>query len=297
MTIEWNLILFTFFVCASAGVLLMQGLLTVQGKARKMQIESLVLSLALLAIGGIAVFFHLQHWTRMFNGFGHITSGITQELIGVILMGITIVLFFLMVRRSETGQAPKWVALLAIVVPFVMVFLMGHSYLMAARPAWDSFMLVVYYFVQMFLIGALFTLILAAVRKHEDAYDFLIKVALIAAIAQLVVVIAYALLLQSGSFADHGFYFDPTLPDVAVTVPSDIMAGILTGNLALPFWLLAVACGAVVPAILMWLSLRKEDQPNTLRNYAIIALVAAAAGGICWRVILYIVAVTVFAIF
>ena len=79
---EWPLILFTLFVCASSGTLLMQGVLTLRGKGKKMQLGSLLTSLILLVIGGIAVFMHLQHWERMFNGFGHITSGITQEVIG-----------------------------------------------------------------------------------------------------------------------------------------------------------------------------------------------------------------------
>ena len=47
-----------------------------------------VVSAVLLAAGGIAVFFHLEHWERIFNGFGHITSGITQELIGCVALAI-----------------------------------------------------------------------------------------------------------------------------------------------------------------------------------------------------------------
>ena len=46
----------------------------------------------------------------------HITSGITIELIFVIIFGIAVVLYFLMMRRSEEGVAPKWCAILAIVV-------------------------------------------------------------------------------------------------------------------------------------------------------------------------------------
>ena len=43
----------------------------------------------------------------MLNGFGHITSGITIELIFVIVFAIAVVLYFLMMRRSEEGVAPS----------------------------------------------------------------------------------------------------------------------------------------------------------------------------------------------
>ncbi len=36
---------------------------------------------------------HLQHWERIFNGFGHITSGITLEFIGVIVFMICLAVF------------------------------------------------------------------------------------------------------------------------------------------------------------------------------------------------------------
>ena len=71
-----------------------------------------------LALGGIAVFFHLQHWERIFNGFGHITSGITQELIAIMVFVVVAVAYFVMARKSaDGGTLPKWMAVLAIVGP------------------------------------------------------------------------------------------------------------------------------------------------------------------------------------
>ena len=67
MNPEWPLILFTFFLCLSGGILGAQGLLTVLGKGKKMQNVALIAALATLVIGGICVFMHLQHWERIFN--------------------------------------------------------------------------------------------------------------------------------------------------------------------------------------------------------------------------------------
>ena len=105
---EWPLILFTFFLCVAGGALGAQGLLNVMGKGKKMQLASLVTALAALVVGGLSVFMHLQHWERIFNGFGHITSGITLEFIDCIVFAVVLVLYFLMMRRAEDGMAPKW---------------------------------------------------------------------------------------------------------------------------------------------------------------------------------------------
>ena len=63
------------------------------------------MSCVLLAVAGIAVFFHLQHWERIFNGFGHITSGITQELIAIVAFVAVAVAYFAAWPASPTTAA------------------------------------------------------------------------------------------------------------------------------------------------------------------------------------------------
>ena len=85
MELQWPLILFTTLTAWGCGVLGGAGALALKGAGKKSQQLLAIVSCALLALGGIAVFFHLQHWERIFNGFGHITSGITQELIAIVV--------------------------------------------------------------------------------------------------------------------------------------------------------------------------------------------------------------------
>lgn len=336
---EWPLIIFTLFICAGSGIMFVQGVLALRGKGRRMQVGSLVTSLVILAIGGIAVFTHLQHWERIFNGFGHLTSGITQELIGVVLIVIAIILYFLFMRRTEDGMAPKWVAIVAIVMSCAMVFIMAHSYNMPARMAWNTFMLEVFYLVNMVLLGALISLVIAYATKSRELYHALTKTTLIAAIVQVVVVVAYAIVLNLGTwvFADVGYYFDPTLPDVAMVDVQGTMMGIFIGSDAVLFWGGAIVCMGVVPIVLMLLLLRAEkkageaekapaeaeedelalDDPlgrvilNILKSIpggckaavkntnwqTWVSILGVIIGSLCWRVILYDTALTVFAIF
>ena len=86
MELQWPLIVFTTLVAWSAGLFGTQALMAAFGVGKKAQVPAWIASAVLLAVGGIAVFFHLEHWERIFNGFGHLTSGITQELIAIVVL-------------------------------------------------------------------------------------------------------------------------------------------------------------------------------------------------------------------
>ena len=187
MEIQWPLILFTFFNCLAGGIFLMQGILTLSGKGKAMQLASCISAIVALAIGGLSVFFHLQHPLRMLNGFGHITSGITIELIFVIVFAIAVVLYFLMMRRSEEGVAPKWCAVLAIVVSLALPFATGDSYLMSAIPVWDTMLLPLYYVVATVMLGGLAAMIIAGATKADDAVKLSATVAFVGAVVCAVI--------------------------------------------------------------------------------------------------------------
>ena len=145
MELQWPLILFTTLVAWSAGLFGTQALLAAGGHAKKAQMPAWVASAVLLAAGGIAVFFHLEHWERIFNGFGHITSGITQELIAIVVLAVVAIAYLAMMRRSDDGATvPKWLCWVAVAVCVILVAVMAHSYTMAARPAWDSVLWILY---------------------------------------------------------------------------------------------------------------------------------------------------------
>ena len=296
---EWPLILFTFFLCVAGGALGAQGLLNVMGKGKKMQLASLVTALAALVVGGLSVFMHLQHWERIFNGFGHITSGITLEFIGCIVFAVVLVLYFLMMRRAEDGMAPKWCGVLAIVVGLALPVIMGMSYLMASLPSWNTPLLPVYYLANTVFMGGLTALVIAGLTNDDSAKDLGVKVALAGGALQLIAVFTYAFIINGSAglySADIQYYFDPTLPDVAMVDRASIVGGIFAGANAVMFWLGTVAVGLVAPLVLTWLA-KKVETGKKLAAYAGVALACVAVGGLCWRVILYVVAISIFALY
>ena len=318
MELQWPLILFTFFVCFASGVLLMQGVLTFLGKGKATQLPALVASLVLLVIGGISVFLHLEHWERIFNGFGHITSGITLEFIGCVVFFVVLVLFFLMMRRAEDGMAPKWCGVLAVIVGIAMPVVTGDSYLMAAIPAWNTPLLPIYYAVNTVFMGSLAMLVMngvlanraAKAAEAEDAApaatvgadgenELCVKIGFVAGVVQAVVVIAYAIYIstQGSAYTDIVWYFDPTLPDVSMVDIGSIVSAILTGSLAPLFYVGVLVVGIAGALAALFLAQRKQAAGSTLALYGGAGLVCAIIGGICWRCALYVVAASVFALY
>lgn len=306
MNPEWPLILFTFFLCLSGGILAAQGLLTLLGHGKKMQKISLIAALATLVVGGIAVFLHLQHWERIFNAFGALlggngvgVSGITLELWGCVAEFVVLVLYFLFMRRAEDGVAPKWCAVLAIIVGLALPMVTGDSYLMEALPSWNTPLLIVYYLTNTLFMGGLASLLIAGFAGEEDSRDVLVKLAFVGGIAQLAFVVVYAFVINGSAglySADIQYYFDPTLPDVAMVDRAGIVGSVLAGSNAPLFWGAVIVVGIVAPVVLVWLT-RKAESVKKASAYVGVALACSVVGGICWRVILYLVALSVFPLY
>ena len=303
MELEWPLILFTFFLCLCGGTMAIQGLLTLLGKGKKMQKLSLIVSAVSLVVGGIAVFTHLQHWERIFNAFtslltgnGTAISGITLELWGCVIFALMLVLYFLFMHRSEDGCAPKWCAVLAIVVGLALPAVTGDSYLMIAIPAWDTWLLILYYVCNAVLLGSIVAMITSSVSKDADACSFASRVAIAFGVVSLIVVVAYAATIGSfGSFTDIEYYFDPTHPDTAMVDSAAVNSSIMTGSLAGLFWGLVAVVGVAAPVVLAFFVQRGVGEKSL--SLAATAFVCVVVGSIAWRCILYIVALSVFALY
>ena len=219
MELQWPLIVFTTLVAWSAGLFGTQALMAAFGTGKRAQVPAWIASAVLLAVGGIAVFFHLEHWERIFNGFGHLTSGITQELIAIVVLAVVAVAYLVMLRNSDDGASvPKWLAWLSVALSVVLVAVMAHSYTMAARPAWDSVLWILYVLGNACVLGpATFTLILGAAGSGERSGAVGLA-ALAGSALNAAASIAFSAFLQfsAGSFADVGYYFDPTHPTRAM---------------------------------------------------------------------------------
>ena len=298
MELQWPLIVFTTLVAWSAGLFGTQALMAVFGVGKKAQVPAWVASAVLLAAGGIAGFFHLEHWERIFNGFGHLTSGITQELIAIVVLAVVAVAYLVLMRKSDDGASvPKWLAWLSVALSVVLVAVMAHSYTMAARPAWDSALWILYVLGNACVLGPATFLLLSALaaggpraqpaERAADAGAPAGRTALAGAAINALATLAFAAFLQlsAGSFADVGLYFDPTHPTRAM---ADAAATV--GAQAPLLWLGLVAVGAIVPLAAAFVGRRTGNW----KLWAPVAIAAALVGAVCMRVAFYNLGLSVF---
>ncbi len=307
MELEWPLIIFTFFMCLAGGIFGMQGFLILRGKGAKMQIPSLIVSFIAFVIGGIGVFTHLQHWERMFNGFGHITSPITHEVIGVAVFFVIMVVYFLFMRRDKDGVAPKWAAVLAIIVGVGLPILAGRSYSMAADPVWNTPIMLIFYLCDTVMMGALVILIIAKATKCEEVTSDGIFVFFIAAACRFVVILIYALYiwLLGDTYSEVGYYFDPAMPDTPMKNSMAYAHSLYAGDLSGIFYGLVIVLGSLIPlAIGLFMLLRNNERfkkmlatPRAAITWVSIALLCTVVGGVLWRCIQYWVCIKIFPFF
>jgi DMSO reductase anchor subunit len=289
MELQWPLMIFTLLICLGAGSFAVAGLLAALKKSPEVQLPAVIAALVFVVAGGIASFLHLQHWDRAFNGFGHISSGITQELIGIAVFVIVAVIYLVLLRK---GELPAWIGWIALGVSVLLVIVMSNSYNMAARPLWNTPLLWLYYLANAVLFGSLAVALIAAVKKTDA--KLALQLSLAGGALTLVATAAYALYIPStaSAFTSVGSYFDPTHPTKAMADPAAALSGFLSGDLALLFWVGVVIAGVLIPLLLAFLALKKSATP--LLALAAISLVVAIAGAVCFRVIFYALGFSVF---
>ena len=209
MALQWPLILFTTLVCAGAGLIAVEGLFALVGKGKKAYFLAAITALGLVVVGGICVFFHLEHAERIFNGFGHITSGITQELIAVVLLIIVAVIFIIQARRSE--KIAKWAGIVGIIVGLATILVCGLSYMMASRPAWNS----LFQILSLFGFGLAAGAGLFAFFDGDEADNALNGITnIVTTILAFITTGGFLIAMKSAvaKFTDVGYYFDPNHP-------------------------------------------------------------------------------------
>ena len=144
MELQWPLILFTTLLAWAAGLFAAQCVWALRGKGARAQMPALITSAVLLVVGGIAVFFHLEHWERIFNGFGHMTSGITQigSLLGAACGFGPATMALICAVRDESSDLDAKANLIGQAVNVVLVV----AYLIAMQATAGSYTAVEFWF-------------------------------------------------------------------------------------------------------------------------------------------------------
>lgn len=287
MELQWPLILFTTFISASAGLFAAQGYYALAGEGRKAQLPALIASVVIMAIGGIAVFFRLTHPDRLFNGFGHIASDITQELIAIVTTFVVMVIFFVYLRRSEENP-PKWLVWIAVLVSLVLVVAMGHSCMMPARPTWDGVLQPLSLIDSGFAMGIGIFAALDAMRSQSAAmYSGILALASSGLGSLTTICYAIAMSACESTFVSVGYRYDPTHPTHALVDAANYSA-FSGGSLSLTVAAIVLALAAFACAF--W---GKKSTKWSIAGWLIVACSCASA--ILLRMVFYTTGSSAFA--
>lgn len=239
MEVQWPLLIFSVLLGAGSGILVFLGIGEVKGAFRRVRFPLAVIALALLAAGGIASTFHLGHIDRAFHILGNMGSGLSKELFAVAFAGI-VTLAYAVLARKDYPKASRVLGILALVAGLVLPLTAGASFMMPARPAWDTLTLPLMYLGTGLGMGC--TLAAALVCTKGDAEDapLAVKVAVVAVACSIVTMVAYVAAIAAAPFAHE----------------SRSIERLISGNLAVEFWLGVGLAGIAAPAVLGLLALR-----------------------------------------
>ena len=273
MEIQIPLVLFTTLLAWSAGIFASQGVLAVKKQGAKSQLACLIAALVTLAVGGIAVVFHLAQPLHIFNGFGNPTSGITQELVAIVLVGIWMVVYFVMIRQSEDGNVPAWCGAVAIVLAVALDCVMSHSYMMESRPAWNNIMQIVSIVGASCMSGPATVAFIAALKGEAANCSLLKPLVAAGSIVGGIASAAYLFLMNTAAsqLVDLGNYFDPTHPNHAMQSATDV--SIFAAGSMLPT---VVTIVAIIVAIVAALMGAKKGEWKVWGAIAVVATIVAA---------------------
>ncbi|MDR1422670.1 MAG: dimethyl sulfoxide reductase anchor subunit [Coriobacteriales bacterium] len=295
MELQWPLIVFTTFICLSAGTFGSIAVVSLREDYRQIQLPGLIVAFAALIIGGGASVLHLQNPARYFGQFGNISSGINQEIIMMALVGIMMVVYFVQLRRR--GDAGKMIKAISVVLSLVLVAVVGHSYMMASIPTWNTILLPIYYLINAILLGVLITALILVMGKSDATQGSrLVTVALLALGAFALITLAYVFYIATlpGTVYTEVLHSDiTTVPPVD---PSTIGTRLLSGDLAFALWGAVVVLGLVLPMIILFVAKKAAEvgTPRLMRGSTAASIALVVVGCLAFRALLYFAGASVF---
>ena len=290
MEVQWPLLIFSVLLGAGSGILVFLGVGEIKGAFRRVRFPLAVAALVLLAAGGIASTFHLGHIDRAFHILGNMASGLSRELFAVAFAGI-VTLVYAVLARKDYPTASKVLGILALVAGLVLPLTAGASFMMPARPAWDTLTLPLMYLGTGLGMGCTLAAALACTQDDTEDAPLAVRIAVIAVACSIVAMVAYVAAIAAAPFAHE----------------SRSIERLLSGSLALEFWLGVTVAGILLPAILVAMAAKKGGSASALSasstegtatlkqaaGYLWVALVCLVVGSVVLRVIMYAVATSV----
>lgn len=300
MEIQWPLVFFTLFVGLGCGIFAGSAILTEwYGKVRQIRTHSSIIAIVALAIGGLSSTLHLGHPERIFGALAHPTSGIFMESAMIFLLGLTILVYLLALRRNAADRTVKIIATAGAVLAVGLACVSGDTYVMAARPAWNTLALPALYMVSSAVMGCfgLGMLLTGAEKfvKTAGTAGTAAETAATTETTEATETAAAAIMVKRAALsalAVQALFMIIYLVHIAMAPYPDTtrsLTRVLAGNLAPLFWGGMVLLGLVVPAVLIRKSGIKEIENMSTFRLAALSLISVLIGSVAFRAWMFLI--------
>ncbi len=260
MAVQWPLLIFSILLGASSGIMVFLGVGELKGTFKKVRFPLALAALILLVVGGCASAFHLGNIDRAFHILGNLNSGLSRELFGVGFAFIVLLVYTVLARKDYSG-ASKVLGVLALIAGIALPLIAGASYMMPARPIWNSATLPLMYLGTGLGLGLVIAAAVACMKGDQKDSGFALKLALTGVAVSIATVIFFVIWMAMAPYPNASRSIDR----------------LISGDLALEFWLGTVGFGMVLPAILVALSMKSAANPKPTSGATV--AVAGAEGG------------------
>lgn len=279
MEASWALISFTLLTGLGMGVFAFVAISEWLGKAERVRLPGVIISLVALAAGGGVSFLHIGHPERVANVLANLQSRISQELILGVLAALLIGLYGLALLTGFLPAAGrKFLAALGLICAVLLAAWGGWMYFLPSRPAWHTILWPLLYIASAAVMGIFVMYVWTVLAKdNTETVKSINKAAVITLGIQVVLVIAYVIFLALNKFP-HA---------------SRSPLRLLVGDLSVTFWIGIILFGLLVPLILTtWYQLRKKPFHASLVT-AVLGLVCVGVGAAAMRSIMYIIGTSI----
>lgn len=263
MEIQWSLVLFTALTGAAGWMFACVAVDEFLCRAKTSALPASIGAFILAVVGGLASVTHLSHPENILGALSHPTSGIFVEAVLVGCFCLFVALYALLIKRKASAGACKAIAVIAAVLGIALSFMAGESYLMEARTNWNTQLLPLGYMLTAAPVGvAAYLAVVATRQKDADLKPYVMA------------------LIASGALA-------------AVGAVLYVFAAGALGEAAL-LLVGCVVCAGVVPIVC---GVMLQTQADKLLALSALSAVAALAGAVMYRCIMWMITVPIVDIF
>lgn len=275
MAVEWSLLIYSVLVGIAIGPFAVMALTGCIGSDKALCKWGSALGLAAMALGGIAAFTHLKAPGNVTYIFTNLGSAMGLEMLGTVVTGLIAALFAAQVWFDLWPGGRRIVAWLGLAASVISTLLLGHMYMLPARPMWNTWLLPLTFLTTSVVAGLVVMIVLVSLLPAEDeAGD---RMALIGKLSRWLL----GALVVNGVVA------------LAYFLASGAGSRLISGDMALSFWLGLVAVGIVLPIAAVWFSSRPSPEPQRVQVLMALNLVMVLASAVAVRVMIFGLGTTV----